>query len=66
MLTIHPEILIKNGKKESVVLPYEKFLATQKALADAEDLRDLRQAKADEGHLPNIPLRKVKEDLRNP
>ena len=38
MLKLHPEILVKNGKKEFVVLPYEEFLAMQERLADAEDL----------------------------
>ena len=29
MLTLHPEILVKNGKKQFAVLPYEEFLALQ-------------------------------------
>ncbi|OGT29558.1 MAG: hypothetical protein A2W28_12330, partial [Gammaproteobacteria bacterium RBG_16_51_14] len=45
MLTLHPEILVKNGKKRFAVLPYEEFLALQERLADAEDLLELRKAK---------------------
>ena len=42
MLTLHPDILVKNGKKQFAVLPYEEFVALQERLADAEDLLDLR------------------------
>ena len=34
MITLHPEILSKDGKKEFAVLPYEQFLALQELLAD--------------------------------
>lgn len=44
MLKLHPEILVKNGKKEFVVLPYEEFLAVQERLAEADDLLDFRKA----------------------
>jgi hypothetical protein len=63
MLKLHPEILVKNGKKHSVVLPYEEFLALQERLADAEDLMELRKAKRAEGNKRSIPLAKVKEKL---
>ena len=63
MLKLHPEILVKNGKKEFVVLPYEEFLALQERLADADDLLDLRKAKRAEGRKRSIPLAKVKEKL---
>ncbi len=63
MLTLHPEILIKNGKKQFVVLPYEEFLAVQERLADAEDLLELRKAKRAEGNKRSIPLAKVKREL---
>jgi PHD/YefM family antitoxin component YafN of YafNO toxin-antitoxin module len=63
MLKLHPEILIKNGKKEFVVLPYEEFLAMQERLADAEDLLELRKAKRAEGKKRSIPLAKVREEL---
>ncbi len=45
MMTLHPEILVRNGKKKFAVLPYEEFLAVKERLADAEDLLELRKAK---------------------
>ena len=38
MLKLHPEILMKNGKKEFVVLTYEEFVALQERLADEGEL----------------------------
>ena len=63
MLKLHPEILVKNGKKEFVVLPYEEFLAIQERLADADDLLELRKAKETEGKKKSIPLSQVKRRL---
>jgi hypothetical protein len=62
-MTLHPEILIKNGKKQFAVLPYEEFLAVQERLTDAEDLMELRKAKRREGKKPSIPLAAVKRQL---
>ena len=45
-MSIHPQIIEKNGKKEFVVLPYEEFLRVQEALEDYDDLRTLRDEKA--------------------
>jgi len=33
MITLHPEILSKNGKPQFAVIPYEEFLQIQAALA---------------------------------
>lgn len=63
MLELHPEILVKNGKKEFVVLPYEEFVALQELLADAEDLLELRKAKRAEGKKRSMSLAKVKDAL---
>ena len=63
MIDLHPEILTKNGKREFVVLPYEEFVALQELLADAEDLRELRAAKAEEATAPAVPLAEVKRRL---
>jgi len=63
MLKLHPEILVKNGKKEFVILTYEEFLAVQERLADAEDLMDLRKAKRAEGKKKTVPLAKAKRQL---
>ena len=46
-MSIHPQIIEKEGKKEFVVLPYEEFVAIKEALEDYEDLKDLRDAKVD-------------------
>ena len=63
MLKLHPEILVKNGKKEFVVLPYEEFVALQERLADAEDLMALRKAKRVEGKKHPISMSEVKRKL---
>jgi hypothetical protein len=63
MLTLHPEILRKNGKKHFAVLPYKEFLALQERLADAEDLLELRRAKRAEGKKRSISLAQVKREL---
>jgi hypothetical protein len=63
MLKLHPEILVKDGKKQFAILPYEEFLALQERLADAEDLLELRKAKRAESNKPSIPLAKVKREL---
>ena len=44
-MSIHPQIIEKDGKKEFVVLPYEEFLRVQEALEDYDDLRTLRDEK---------------------
>ena len=63
MMTLHPEILVKNGEKQFAVLPYEEFLALQERLADAEDILELRKAKRTEGKKRSIPLAEVKREL---
>jgi hypothetical protein len=62
-MKLHPEILIEDGKKQFVVLPYEEFVALQERLADAEDLMDLRKARRAEGGKRGISLAKVKKEL---
>ena len=37
-MSIHPQVIEKEGKKEFVVLPYEEFLAIKESLEDFEDL----------------------------
>ncbi len=64
MLKLHPEVLVKNGKKEFVLLPYKEFLAMQHRLADAEDLLELRKAKRAEAKKKSVPLAEVKRQLR--
>jgi PHD/YefM family antitoxin component YafN of YafNO toxin-antitoxin module len=63
-MTLHPQIIEKEGKKEFVVLPYEEFLQLQEQLEDYEDLRDLRCAKDEERDAPTTPLSEVKKTLQ--
>lgn len=60
-MELHPEFLKKNGKNESVVLPFEEFLAIQERLIDAEDLLELRSAKEEDAGAPTVSLAEVKK-----
>jgi PHD/YefM family antitoxin component YafN of YafNO toxin-antitoxin module len=62
-MTLHPEILKKNGKKQFAVLPYEEFVKLQEWLMDMEDLLELRKAKRAEGKKRSISLREAKRRL---
>jgi len=63
MLTLHPNILERDGKKAFVVLPYEEFQKVQEELDEYEDLKDLRAAKAEEADSPTVPLSDVRKEL---
>lgn len=63
MIDLHPEILKKDGRNEFVVLPYEEFEAIRALLEDAEDVLELRKAKAEEGDAPTRPLDDVRREL---
>ena len=63
MLTIHPNILERDGKKAFVVLPYEEFVMIEEELQEYEDLKELRAAKAEELDQPTVPLRDAKKEL---
>jgi PHD/YefM family antitoxin component YafN of YafNO toxin-antitoxin module len=62
-MSIHPQIIEKDGEKEFVVLPYAEFVAMQEALEDYEDLKALRDAKADSVAEANIPYASVRDEL---
>ncbi|MCG8525313.1 MAG: type II toxin-antitoxin system Phd/YefM family antitoxin [Opitutales bacterium] len=62
-MSIHPQIIEKEGKKEFVVIPYEEFVAMQDSLEDYEDLKALREAKAESSEYTPVPLSSIKEDL---
>lgn len=62
-MKLHPEFLIKDGKKQFVVLPYEEYVELQERLGDAEDLRELREAKRAEADEPTVSLEGVKREL---
>jgi len=63
MVTLHPNILEKDGEKAFAVLPYEEFQKMQEELQDYEDLKDLRVAKAKEANAAAISLKNVRERL---
>ncbi|MBT3880830.1 MAG: type II toxin-antitoxin system Phd/YefM family antitoxin [Candidatus Scalindua sp.] len=63
MMTLHPQIIEKDGKKEFVVLPYEEFIVIKYELENYEDLKDLRDAKESSKHEESIPLSEVIKDL---
>ena len=64
MVTLHAQIIKKNGKKDYVVLPYEEFLRVQEELEDYDDLRSLREAKETEKDAPTIGMAELKKKLR--
>jgi hypothetical protein len=65
MLPLHPEIVKKNGKKQFVLLPYDEYLAIRERLEDADDLLELRRAKAKEGKSRTLTLSEVKRRYRS-
>jgi len=64
MLTLHPNILERDGKKAFAVLPYEEFQNLQQELDEYEDLKDLRAAKAEEATAPVDSLCSVRSALK--
>ena len=63
MIYLHPQFIIKNGKKEFAVIPYKEFEALQELIADMEDLMDLRTAKEEDANHSSLPLADVKKML---
>lgn len=63
MIELHPRILEKQGKKEFAVLPYEEFERLTEELADYDDLKELRQAKAETEDAATISLAEAREEL---
>ena len=63
MMNLHVNYVKKNGKKEFAVIPYEEFIELQERLADYEDLRELREAKAKEADAPTVSLEEAKKRL---
>ncbi|MBC8485199.1 type II toxin-antitoxin system Phd/YefM family antitoxin [bacterium] len=61
MITLKPNILEKDGKKEFVVLSYEEYLQVQEELENYEDLKELRKAKTKESDAPTIPLAEARK-----
>ena len=63
MISINPQVLKKNGKKEFVILPYEDFLKLQEELLCYDDLRILREAKKEEQNAPSVSFEEAKKIL---
>lgn len=63
MIELHPEILRKDGKPQFAILSWDEFQRVQEALEDADDLRELRAAKAVTEGEPTISLEKLKAEL---
>jgi PHD/YefM family antitoxin component YafN of YafNO toxin-antitoxin module len=62
-MSIHPQVIEKEGKKEFVILPYEEFLTIKESLEDYEDLKELREAKSAEGDAPTTRLSDIRAEL---
>ena len=62
-MSIHPQVIEKEGKKEFVILPYEEFLAIKESLEDFEDLKELRDAKAESTDENTVKLVDIRDDL---
>ena len=63
MLSLHPDILEKDGRKKFVVLPLEEFKRVEEELALYEDLKDLREAKEKEKDAKPYSLDEAKKEL---
>jgi PHD/YefM family antitoxin component YafN of YafNO toxin-antitoxin module len=62
-MTIHPQFIEREGKKEFVVIPYEEFLAIQEIFEDYEDLKDLREAKSLAEKEAGVALSSIRSEL---
>lgn len=64
-MSIHPQIIEKDGRKEFVVLPYEEFLQMQAEIEDYDDLRTLRDEKASAHAQPTRSLDSILGEIGN-
>ena len=64
MVTLHPSILERDGKKAFAVLPYEEFVKIEEELHDFEDLKDLRAAKTEEANASTSSLSSIRKELK--
>lgn len=55
-ITMPAQIIEKNGRKEFAVLPYREYLRLQRKLEDYDDLKSLREARADPRNRKRRPL----------
>ena len=64
MISLHPNILERDGKKAFAVLPFEEFLQIQDELQDFEDLKSLREAKEKERNVAGLGLSQARKELK--
>ena len=57
------QIIEKDGRKEFAVIPYKDFLRMQEELEDYDDLKELRNAKADPKNQNGRPFDVVAAEL---
>lgn len=62
-MEIHPQIIEKNGKSQFVVLPFEEFIELKSQVDDYEDLKDLREAKAEAEKEAGLSLDQLTTEL---
>ena len=62
-MSIHPQIIAKNGINEFVVLPYEEFMLIQEELENYADLKTLRDEKASALREPTRSLAEILIEL---
>lgn len=55
-MELHPQFITKDGRDEYVVLPADEFHTLEALLEDYEDLRELREAKAEEHAATTVSL----------
>jgi hypothetical protein len=60
---LHPQIIEKDGAKQSVILPYTEYVELRGWMEDMEDLLELREAKRAEGTAPGRPLEEIAKEL---
>jgi PHD/YefM family antitoxin component YafN of YafNO toxin-antitoxin module len=63
MIKLNPRILETEGKKSFVILTWEEYEAVREALADAEDLRLLRDSRQQQKDQPTISHEQMKQGL---
>ena len=63
-MSIHPQVIEKDGRKEFVVLPYEEFLQMQEEIEDYQDLKTLRDEKASAHSQPTRSLDAVLKAIK--
>jgi hypothetical protein len=62
-MRLKPEFLVKDGRKQFVVLTYEQYRQIAEKLEDAKDLLTLREAMRREAGAPTISHAQMKKQL---